>query len=269
MMQCSLSLRDRCGCRGAEGNHAKVIRFAGQNLIRNQPSKRRFTMAGQPKAPFYFVMALVAAGLVALPPTAADIVAAQGQAAAASQDHRAGPRPERRIGRQRRAGDHGQGVQLQAGRAPAGDQGGIATTRMKDNTVHFALNVWAGWAPIILANNGMKAEKVWKTPEGEEFKVELEIIDNPVAMLGAYTSGDVQIGWGTLDMVPLVRRRHGRQDGPAQRAFRRHHAPHLPADRLVQRRRRHRGPRQYQDRGRPPRQEAWCWRRTRRRSISP
>ena len=74
---------------------------------------------------------------------------------------------------------------------------------LKDNTVRFALNVWAGWAPIILANNGTKAEKVWKTPDGEEFKVELVIIDNPVAMLGAYTSGDVQIGWGTLDMVPL------------------------------------------------------------------
>ena len=28
---------------------------------------------------------------------------------------------------------------------------------MNDNTVRFALNVWAGWAPIILANNGFKA----------------------------------------------------------------------------------------------------------------
>ena len=47
---------------------------------------------------------------------------------------------------------------------------------------------------IILANNGTKAEKVWKTPDGEEFKVELVIIDNPVAMIGAYTSGDVLSG---------------------------------------------------------------------------
>ena len=74
---------------------------------------------------------------------------------------------------------------------------------LEDNTVRFALNVWAGWAPIILANNGIKAEKVWKTPDGEEFKVELVIIDNPVAMLDAYTTGNVHIGWGTLDMVPL------------------------------------------------------------------
>ena len=76
-------------------------------------------------------------------------------------------------------------------------------TSVNGNTVRFALNVWAGWAPIILANNGTKAEKIWKTADGEEFKVELVIIDNPVAMLGAYTSGDVQIGWGTVDMVPL------------------------------------------------------------------
>ena len=75
--------------------------------------------------------------------------------------------------------------------------------KLNGNTVRFALNVWAGWAPIILANNGTKAEKIWKTADGEEFKVELVIIDNPVAMLGAYTSGDVQIGWGTVDMVPL------------------------------------------------------------------
>ena len=26
-----------------------------------------------------------------------------------------------------------------------------------NNTVRFALNVWAGWAPIVLANNGFKA----------------------------------------------------------------------------------------------------------------
>ena len=75
--------------------------------------------------------------------------------------------------------------------------------RLENNTVRFALNVWAGWAPIILANNGIKAEKVWKTAEGEEFKVELVIVDNPVAMRDAYISGKVQIGWGTVDMVPL------------------------------------------------------------------
>ena len=69
--------------------------------------------------------------------------------------------------------------------------------------MRFALNVWAGWGPIILANDGFKPGKVWKTPKGEEFKVELVLIDNPVAMRDAYAAGEVHIGWATLDMVPL------------------------------------------------------------------
>lgn len=84
------------------------------------------------------------------------------------------------------------------------DVKGISQYKLKDNTIRFALNVWAGWGPIILANDGFQAGKVWKTPEGEEFKLELVLIDNPVAMRDAYATGDVQIGWATLDMVPLL-----------------------------------------------------------------
>ena len=51
---------------------------------------------------------------------------------------------------------------------------------MKDNTVRFAINVWAGWAPIVLANDGFKAGKEWKTPDGKSFKVELVLMDDPV-----------------------------------------------------------------------------------------
>jgi NitT/TauT family transport system substrate-binding protein len=74
---------------------------------------------------------------------------------------------------------------------------------LEDRTVRFAINVWAGWAPIILANNGFKAGKLWKTPGGKDFKVELILIDDPVAMRDAYAAGNVHIGWGTLDMIPL------------------------------------------------------------------
>jgi NitT/TauT family transport system substrate-binding protein len=74
---------------------------------------------------------------------------------------------------------------------------------LQDRTVRFAINVWAGWAPIILANNGFKAGKLWKTPSGQDFKVELILIDDPVAMRDAYAAGNVHIGWGTLDMIPL------------------------------------------------------------------
>ena len=137
---------------------------------------------------------------------------------------------------------------------------------LKDNTVRFAINVWAGWAPIILANDGFKAGKVWKTPDGEEFKVDLVLIDDPVAMRDAYAAGDVHIGWATLDMVPLFMDGVRRQDGQAEGQPR--HAPHLPADRLVQRRRRHRGPRKHQDRRRPARQEARAGAELARRSTS-
>ena len=74
---------------------------------------------------------------------------------------------------------------------------------MVNRTVKFALNVWAGWAPIILQNEGGAAGKVWTTPGGEAFKVELVLIDNPVSMRDAYAAGKVHIGWATLDMVPL------------------------------------------------------------------
>jgi NitT/TauT family transport system substrate-binding protein len=74
---------------------------------------------------------------------------------------------------------------------------------MKDNTVRFALNVWAGWAPIVYANEGFAPGKKWKAADGSEFKVELVLIDDPVAMRDAYAAGKVHIGWGTLDMVPL------------------------------------------------------------------
>ena len=74
---------------------------------------------------------------------------------------------------------------------------------MVNRTVKFALNVWAGWAPIILQNEGGTAGKMWTSPGGQAFKVELVLIDNPVSMRDAYAAGKVHIGWATLDMVPL------------------------------------------------------------------
>jgi ABC-type nitrate/sulfonate/bicarbonate transport system substrate-binding protein len=74
---------------------------------------------------------------------------------------------------------------------------------LQDDTVRFALNVWAGWAPIIYANEGFKPGKVWQAPGGKPFKVELVLIDNPVTMRDAWAAGEVHVGWATLDMVPL------------------------------------------------------------------
>ena len=75
---------------------------------------------------------------------------------------------------------------------------------MADRTVRFAINVWAGWSPIIFANNGFKPGKLWKTPGGKDFKVELVLVDDPVAMRDAYAAGTLHVGWATLDMLPLM-----------------------------------------------------------------
>ena len=56
---------------------------------------------------------------------------------------------------------------------------------LADNTVRFAINVWAGWAPLILANNGFEAGQAWKAGDGKEFKVELTLIDANVCVHGA------------------------------------------------------------------------------------
>ena len=81
---------------------------------------------------------------------------------------------------------------------------GISTYKpMADRTVRFAINVWAGWSPIIFANNGFKPGKVWKAPGGKDFKLELVLIDDPIAMRDAYAAGNLHVGWATLDMVPL------------------------------------------------------------------
>lgn len=81
---------------------------------------------------------------------------------------------------------------------------GISNYAMTDDTVKFALNVWAGWAPVIYANDGFKAGKVWHTADGHPFTVDLVLIDDPVSMRDAYASGNIQIGWATVDMIPLL-----------------------------------------------------------------
>ncbi|MBM4318524.1 MAG: hypothetical protein FJ125_00835 [Deltaproteobacteria bacterium] len=74
---------------------------------------------------------------------------------------------------------------------------------LENETVRFALNVWAGWAPIVWANQGFKPGRAWPLPGGKSFKLELVLIDDPVAMRDAYATGNLHIGWATLDMVPL------------------------------------------------------------------
>ncbi|MBI2923760.1 MAG: OmpA family protein [Planctomycetes bacterium] len=70
-------------------------------------------------------------------------------------------------------------------------------------TFKFPINVWIGWMPIIAANHGSKAndESVFFKKYG--FRVELVLVDDPVACRDGYVSGDWPVLWGTLDMMVL------------------------------------------------------------------
>lgn len=170
-------------------------------------------MNGQPKPGFYFVVLLVILGLVGYAmyrlkaPSGDDSTSVSAPQDPTQGDTQASTPP---------ATD---------GAAEAPDAAGITTVKeynyvpsqklpdvkgvsnykaMDARTVRFAINVWAGWAPIVYANGGFKPGKVWQAPGGQPFKVELVLIDDPVAMRDAYAAGDVHIGWATVDMLPLL-----------------------------------------------------------------
>ena len=160
-------------------------------------------MNGQPKAPFYAALFVVVAGLLAFAVYRSDIFAPKGKV-----HEGAGTIDPKELGQTAEDKDSATVTTVKeysfrpAERLPD-VKGTSAYKALNENTVRFALNVWAGWGPIILANEGFKPGKVWKTAKGEDFRVELVLIDNPVAMRDAYAAGEVHIGWATLDMLPL------------------------------------------------------------------
>ncbi|HQL54422.1 MAG TPA: hypothetical protein PLQ87_06925, partial [Phycisphaerae bacterium] len=171
-------------------------------------------MAGQPKIPFYIALGVVIIGLIGFALYRSDILVPQGAREGGAAPVAPVATPTGETASQQPAGTGPEAADAAsvttvkeykftpAERLP--EVKGISAYKpLADETVRFALNVWAGWAPIIQANDGFKAGKVWKTPDGKSFKVELVLIDNPVAMRDAYAAGDVHIGWATLDMVPL------------------------------------------------------------------
>ena len=146
-------------------------------------------MNGQPKPGFYFVVLLVILGLIGY---------AMYRLKAPSGDSGDAPVVSQPVDQ----GDSEPATPADGG-AEAPDSAGITTvkeyayvpsqklpdvkgvsnyTPMQERTVRFAINVWAGWAPIVYANGGFKANKTWTAPGGQPFKVELVLIDDPVAM---------------------------------------------------------------------------------------
>lgn len=73
----------------------------------------------------------------------------------------------------------------------------------KEKIVTFPINVWAGWLPIIAANHGFAPNKESVFFKKYGFKVNLKLIDDPVAARDSYASGNSQVLWGTLDMIAL------------------------------------------------------------------
>jgi NitT/TauT family transport system substrate-binding protein len=73
----------------------------------------------------------------------------------------------------------------------------------KNKVVVFPINVWIGWLPIVAANNGFapNEESVFFKKYG--FKVDLKLIDDPVAARDSFASGNSHVLWGTLDMIAL------------------------------------------------------------------
>ncbi len=76
---------------------------------------------------------------------------------------------------------------------------------MKDGklVVQFPINVWPGWAPIIVANNGMAANEGSLFYKKYGFYLQLAIVDDPVKARDLFASGHAHILWGTLDMIAL------------------------------------------------------------------
>jgi NitT/TauT family transport system substrate-binding protein len=74
----------------------------------------------------------------------------------------------------------------------------------KDKILRFSYNVWAGWLPVIAANHGTKAnaESVFFKKYG--FRVEMVLMDDPVAARDAFAAGEVHTLWGTTDMMVLL-----------------------------------------------------------------
>ncbi len=73
----------------------------------------------------------------------------------------------------------------------------------KEKIVVFPINVWAGWLPIIAANNGFAPNEDSVFFKKYGFKVNLKLIDDPVVARDSYAGGESHVLWGTLDMMVL------------------------------------------------------------------
>lgn len=89
----------------------------------------------------------------------------------------------------------------------------------KNKVVQFPINVWIGWLPIVAANGGFapNEESIFFKKYG--FKVNLRLVDDPVAARDSFAAGKSHILWGTLDMMVLFAHELMRDSRTAPRIF--------------------------------------------------
>ena len=219
-------------------------------------------MAGKPKPSFFVVLGLVVVALAVFGALSGRDIRPRRQRPkdAAHRSEPIGPkgagqgRPEGGVARYVRAHHHGQGIQVPAGRAVAGDQRHLGLPG--DGEQHGPLRperLGRLGADHLWPTTASKPARFGRRPTARSSSVELVLIDDPVAMIATptprarFTSAGPRSTWCPCSSTAW-------STAPANRRQPRH-APHLPAGRLVQRRRRHRGPREHQNGRRPARQE--------------
>jgi len=96
---------------------------------------------------------------------------------------------------------------------------GVSGYKWKDKTVVFPINLWIGWAPIIMANGGTEPSEDSVFYKRYGFKLKLPIIDDPVLARDAFAAGESHILWGTLDMMALFAPSLAKDSRSALRVF--------------------------------------------------
>ncbi len=74
----------------------------------------------------------------------------------------------------------------------------------KEKIVRFSYNIWPGWLPVIAANRGTRAnhDSIFFKKYG--FRLEMVLMEDPIAARKAFAAGEVHTLWGTVDMMVLM-----------------------------------------------------------------
>lgn len=96
---------------------------------------------------------------------------------------------------------------------------GASDYKWEDNTVVFPINLWIGWAPIIMANGGLEPNENSVFFQNYGFKLKLAIVDDPIKARDGFAAGEFHILWGTLDMMALFAPQLAKDSRTALRIF--------------------------------------------------